>query len=1019
MSLAFVRSNVTSQSTNATDRAPTLNASTGVGNALLCFLGCSKGSTFTFTYPTGWTNQFDANAGNSATRARLEMNHKFAASGDAGTAPDWHASTAISWNLDILEYSGVDTTTPFVIGTAGSAGSATAPSVTTDAANSVVLYALALTAANSITDDSNLTGAGWVKRVDLVTSGGTGTDVHLYVYEVTQASAGATGTVAPNTVSSALNAVAGLIVVRPAAAAGDATPAPSAVTAVGSVGAAALSTGATTSPAATAVVAAVHTPAVGVASNAVTYVRQQGTTSVVADGTIVSFDLNSGATAPLDGHLLLTFIGNTKSSSLTWTPAAGFTNEVPAVAESTTTNGSMQLVVDFRKAAADQGAHYEWDSTGVTAALTAAMLEYAGVSGSVEFDAAPVTDNNHATTLPGITTVSDGALVVYAAMISNSLTVTAPPAGFTTRVNQANGFATLYVADMTQGSAGPTGTVGPTLSGTPLHMVSALLALRPAVTVTAATPQPSTVAGTGAVGAPAFTIDTTPAPDAAAAVAAVGSPTILSTPSQSPIAKVQGWITSTSGTASFPTAPVEGNGLLLAVNADTTVTAPSGWTEAASLVNVTGLYLFTKTAGAAEPTDVVITASNAAMAIAEFEATTGVIETLTGHVTRPSGNSPLDVALTGPTTFADDLTVALAGSIGPAPVQWDGWTNGFAEQADTATTAATSVSLAVATQDTTGFAQWDTSAQTFNRAGGSLASCAAQALIVAVTATAGSATVRADTATGVAAELAPTVVVPVDTTATPTVVTATSATGQPVVDTPGHTVVAPATVQAVAGVGAIASAVVDTAVTPPTVKAVGKVLPPALAGTTPLTTVQPDTVAGVAAVGDPTVTATSAANTTVTPAPVVAAAAVAAPTVTAGLSITVSPGTVTGAGVVDTPSELATDVAVQALVVAAKATVGAPNIDITVPTFRFVPPTVFDAPVVSVASHPLNRLMKFYAPAERGQSVWVLKTGEITVQQPPYWDQVDHVYYGGHEYTVDLAEAQRLAAAGFEIGAAQ
>lgn len=81
----------------------------------------------------------------------------------------------------------------------------------------------------------------------------------------------------------------------------------------------------------------------------------------------------------------------------------------------------------------------------------------------------------------------------------------------------------------------------------------------------------------------------------------------------------------------------------------------------------------------------------------------------------------------------------------------------------------------------------------------------------------------------------------------------------------------------------------------------------------------------------------------------------------------------------------------------------------------FTPPTVFDQPTTLATGHRMNRLASFYRPMERGQSVWVTTSGEYTLQQPVFWELVDHVFLGGHEYNVSDDEADTLEANGFIV----
>jgi hypothetical protein len=86
-----------------------------------------------------------------------------------------------------------------------------------------------------------------------------------------------------------------------------------------------------------------------------------------------------------------------------------------------------------------------------------------------------------------------------------------------------------------------------------------------------------------------------------------------------------------------------------------------------------------------------------------------------------------------------------------------------------------------------------------------------------------------------------------------------------------------------------------------------------------------------------------------------------------------------------------------------------------VTTYSFTPPTVFDVPQTTIESNPLDRLVQFYRPGERGVSVY-LTGGVYTTQQPVYWEQVTRVFYGGRTYVgISAADAAGLTAAGFTV----
>lgn len=98
-------------------------------------------------------------------------------------------------------------------------------------------------------------------------------------------------------------------------------------------------------------------------------------------------------------------------------------------------------------------------------------------------------------------------------------------------------------------------------------------------------------------------------------------------------------------------------------------------------------------------------------------------------------------------------------------------------------------------------------------------------------------------------------------------------------------------------------------------------------------------------------------------------------------------------------------------------------------TYTFTPPTVYDVPAVDADMRgPRYRLFRHYGPRARGENVWELLDGSMTLVQPfPTVSVVDaetqtsdapatyrKVFYGGHVYEgVTEVEAAALQAAGF------
>ena len=58
-------------------------------------------------------------------------------------------------------------------------------------------------------------------------------------------------------------------------------------------------------------------------------------------------------------------------------------------------------------------------------------------------------------------------------------------------------------------------------------------------------------------------------------------------------------------------------------------------------------------------------------------------------------------------------------------------------------------------------------------------------------------------------------------------------------------------------------------------------------------------------------------------------------------------------------------------------------------------------------------LYRFYEPGPRGRNLWKLTDGTYTENQPAENDNIDIVYYGGHNHHVDDVEKAELVAAGY------
>lgn len=174
-----------------------------------------------------------------------------------------------------------------------------------------------------------------------------------------------------------------------------------------------------------------------------------------------------------------------------------------------------------------------------------------------------------------------------------------------------------------------------------------------------------------------------------------------------PATVVQDWVSVDTGDTASPTsatvdlgvAATAGNTLLVAVNADFTVSAPSGYTQLASSVHNAGCYLFGKIAAGGE-TGVTVTPDSAVsmgVAIAEIGGLSGA--TITDQLDQvatggsSSGATTRSTGTTGTTAQDDEYAVAVWGYsagqgtyAGGGGDKWSGQTNGFVEKLDVGST---------------------------------------------------------------------------------------------------------------------------------------------------------------------------------------------------------------------------------------------------------------------------------------------------------------------------------------------
>jgi hypothetical protein len=78
----------------------------------------------------------------------------------------------------------------------------------------------------------------------------------------------------------------------------------------------------------------------------------------------------------------------------------------------------------------------------------------------------------------------------------------------------------------------------------------------------------------------------------------------------------------------------------------------------------------------------------------------------------------------------------------------------------------------------------------------------------------------------------------------------------------------------------------------------------------------------------------------------------------------------------------------------------------------FTPPT--DDEVFYYGEDIGDNLFSRLPPTARGVNVFRLTNGEYTENQPPNWEDIDKVFYGGHATEITAAEQAELIAAGYE-----
>lgn len=510
-------------------------------------------------------------------------------------------------------------------------------------------------------------------------------------------------------------------------------------------------------------------------------------------------------------------------------------------------------------------------ANGVSSRMTVILVVYSGADSSQFADVAAsrATITGTTLTVTGITTVTDGDMLLSGQSMNSSTSTLTQPTGWTlvakntSSVGKGGGFA-----DLAQATAGATGNIVWTMGTSGLVQDAYLVALKAAPGGGGGAATPAVVAAVAAVGVPTIRVGALAAPAAVAAVAAVPAVAVTVGALTTPAA--------VAGTATIP-APSAGG----AQNANP-----------ATVAAVAGVAAPTVQAGAA-------TTPAAVAAVAVVPAPTVQAGGTVSPVT-VAGVAAVPAPAVGAGQSATATPAAVAATVGigqPARL----WV--FPSTSGTITGLQPSSTYQV-------------TVRAFDAAGNRSADSPVVQITTAApdqTATPATISVLSNVATGIgiSSTLTPATVAAVATvpavtitggasgTATPATLTAVAAVPTPTPAGGQSATATPATIIAVAAVGAPTIRVAATA-TPATVAAVAAVPTPSVGGSIIR---QPATITTVAAVGAPTLHA----GATITPATVTATAQVPPPTPAGGQSATA------------TPARIQTSVAIGAAVVSVSA----------------------------------------------------------------------------------------------------
>ncbi|MBN3498321.1 discoidin domain-containing protein [Arthrobacter pascens] len=489
-----VSSTTANATTASTTVALTKPAGATAGDVLVASFTADKNPTV--AVPAGWTAI--VNGLSISSGARVFAYYRVVGSADPATYT-WTLSTAVKWGAGVTAYRGVDTTTPLdsavatAVSTTYRATSIAVPSVTTASNGAMLVGGLGF--------DSSTPGTtpptGWTERWETVAGGQIAEQA-----DRTQTTAGASGT-ATWTFSSAKAVAAWRTALKPA---GTVVPPPDPTAPVASftatptsgtvplpVGFTDTSTGGPTSWAwdfgdgdtATTQNASHTYTAAGTYTARLTATNAGGSTSSTRTITVDP----GGGTPPPGITLRSSRTASTETATTTVSlpaPAgitagdvlvASFTadkNPTAAVPAGWTaiTNGlsissGARVFAYYRVAGSSDPATYTWTlSTAVK--WGGGITAYTGVNTTTPLDSAVATAVNTTYTatsiaVPGVTTASNGALLIGGLGFDSSSPAATAPTGWTERWETSGG-QVAEQADRTQPAAGATGTATWTFS---------------------------------------------------------------------------------------------------------------------------------------------------------------------------------------------------------------------------------------------------------------------------------------------------------------------------------------------------------------------------------------------------------------------------------------------------------------------------------------------------------------------------------------------------------------------------